>query len=197
VDMLRRLVLICIAALALAPSALAKGGSYVFAGGTRAEQAQVKAALDASSFDFSIVPGTVTVHIARGLASDATPGAVNLDANLLDAGRFSWGVVQHEFAHQVDFAVLTDAARAQIQAALGATAWCSGAPHAALGCERFADLVSWAYWQSPNNSLRPSSATDEGGQLTPAAFRALLATLLPQPPVRLLSRSTVKAPRNG
>jgi hypothetical protein len=178
--MVLRLLITLTAALVLAPAALAKGGNYAFDGGTRAEQAQVKAALDASSFDFSIVPGPVAVHIAKGLETEATPGNVYLDANLLDAGRFAWGVVQHEYAHQVDFSVLTDADRAQLQAALAATAWCSGAPHARLGCERFADLVSWAYWQSGDNCLKPASASDEGGQMAPAAFRTLLASLLPQ-----------------
>jgi hypothetical protein len=178
--MLRRLLIALVAALAVAPAALAKGGSYVVQGGTRFEQSQVKAALDASTFDFSIVPGTVTVHIVRNAASEATPGNVYLDPGLLDAGRFSWGVVQHEFAHEVDFLVLTDAGRAQLQAALGGAAWCAGAPHAQLGCERFADLVSWAYWQSSDNCLKPASAADEGGQLSPAAFQALLARILPR-----------------
>ncbi|MES1247300.1 MAG: hypothetical protein ABUS54_06475 [Actinomycetota bacterium] len=188
--MLRRLLIVFVIALAVAPSAFAKGGTYVFAGGTRAEQGQVKAALDASSFDFSVVPSTVTIHIARNSASDATPGNIYLDSGLLDAGRFSWGVVQHEFAHQVDFLVLSDAARARLQSALGGSAWCAGATHSQLACERFADLVSWAYWQSPDNAMKPASAADEGGQLTPAAFRALLTQLLPQ---RTLS---VHPPRN-
>jgi hypothetical protein len=195
--MLTRLVIAIVAALLLAPSALAKGGNYVFDGGTRFEQAQVKGALDASSFDFSIVAGPVLVHIGRGAATEATPGNVYLDANLLDSGRFAWGVVQHEYAHQVDFSVLTDPDRARLEAALGGTAWCSGAAHAQLTCERFADLVAWAYWQTPDNCLRPASASDEGGQLSPAAFRALLADLLPQQPVRALSSSTGKPPRKG
>lgn len=189
--MLTRLLVTCAAALVLAPAALAKGGNYVFDGGTRSEQSQVKSALDASSFDFSVVPGPVTIHIARNAATEAAPGNVYLDPALLDAGRFSWGVVQHEYAHQVDYLVLTDAARAQLQAALGGSAWCAGASHAQLACERFADLVSWAYWQSPDNCLRPASAADEGGQMAPSAFRALLARLLPQ---RTLS---VRPPRNG
>ena len=173
--MFLRLLVILAASLALAPSALAKGGSYVFDGGTPAEQAQVRAALNASSFDFYVVPATVTVHIARGTDSRATPGHVWLDADLLDAGTFGWGVVQHEFAHQVDFLRFDDAARATLQAALGGSAWCSGAAHAELGCERFADLVAWAYWQSPANVMQP-----ERTQLTAAAFRSLLARLLPQ-----------------
>jgi hypothetical protein len=151
----------------------------------------VEAALDASSFDYSVVPGPISIHIRRDAATEATPGNIYLDPNLLDAGRFAWGVVQHEYAHEVDFLVLTDADRAQLQTALGGTSWCSGAVHAQLACERFADLVSWAYWQSPDNCLRPASAADEGGRLAPAAFRALLTRLLPQ---RTLSG---RPPRNG
>jgi hypothetical protein len=179
-EMLKRLLITAAAALVLAPAALAKGGNYVIDGGTRAEQSQVKAALDASSFDYSVVPGQVTVHITRNAFTEATPGNIYLDPGLLDSGRFSWGVVQHEFAHEVDYLVLSDADRARLQAALGATTWCSGAVHAQLGCERFADLVSWAYWQAPDNCMKPASSTDEGGQMTPAAFRTLLAQILPQ-----------------
>ena len=176
--MLKRLLLVSFAALVLAQGAAARSGTYSLAGGTRAEQAQVKAALDASSFDFSIVRTAVTVHIARGIAPYSTPGNVWLDAGLLDAGRLSWGVVQHEYAHQVDFALLDDAQRAQLQAVVGGSAWCSGAPHAQLGCERFADLVAWAYWPSPDNVMRPTSAADEGGGVDPAAFRAAVARIL-------------------
>lgn len=193
---LRRILLTFALAFVLAPSALASGGNYVFDGGTRAEQAQVKAALDASSFDFSIVTQQVTVHIQRGLTSEATPGQLWLDADLLDTGRFSWAVVQHEYAHQVDFIVLNDTQRAQLHALLGGTGWYSGASHDQRDCERFADLVSWAYWPSPDNVLRPASATDEGGQVSPEAFRAALAQILPQPPLRQLAAVQVKrAPR--
>ena len=172
--MLRRFLIVFAMALVLAPGALAKGGSYVFDGGTPAEQGQVRAALTASSFDYSVVPSTVTVHIAPGADSRAVPGQVWLDADLLDSGSYAWGVVQHEFAHQVDFLVLGDDARAMLQSAVGGTAWCAGAAHDQLGCERFADLVAWAYWQSPDNVMRP-----EGSTIAPAAFRALVAQLLP------------------
>lgn len=188
--LLRRLLIALSLSLVLAPGAFAAGGSYSFDGGTSAEQAQVVAALDASSFDFSIVPGRVTIHVRRGIESSALPGEIWLDAGLLDAGTVSWGVVQHEYAHQVDFLVLTDADRAELQTALGGTAWCGGAAHAQLTCERFADLLSWAYWQSPDNCLKPASGADEGGQMAPAAFRALVAGLLPQ---RTLS---ARPPRN-
>ncbi len=164
--------------------ASAGGGRYVFDGGTQAERAQVHAALEASTFDWNIVPGTITVHIARGLPnSEALPGEIWLDAALLDAGVFSWGIVQHEYAHQVDFALFSDASHAALTARLGATAWCYGdAPglrHSQYGCERFASTLAWAYWQSPENCMKPSEvAGAESGGMAPAAFRALLTSLL-------------------
>ena len=177
--MLRRILIVSVLALALAPAANAAGGRYVFDGGTRAEQAQVVAALNASSFDWSVVPGTVVVHIGKNVSPVAAAGQIWLDAGLLDSGRFSWGVVQHEYAHQVDFGVLTDSLRAQLAAKLGGSAWWGAASdHSQLDCERFADLVAWSYWPSPDNVMRPESAADEGGQLAPAAFRALLSSVL-------------------
>ena len=146
--MFARLLVVLAAALALSPTALARGGSYVFDGGTPAEQTQVRAALDASSFDFSVVPATVTVHIAPGTDSRATPGQVWLDADLLGPGRYGWGVVQHEFAHQVDFLRLSPEARSALGAALGTQVWChadvQGLPHSAYGCERFTSSLVWA-----------------------------------------------------
>jgi hypothetical protein len=163
-------------ALALAPGALAGGGSYVLDGGTRAEQAQVRAALNASSFNWGLVPGPVLIHIAPG-GPHAQAGAIWLDPSLLDSGRFSWGVVQHEYAHQVDFLVLDDAQRLELHALLGGASWWS-ASHAASDAERFADALAWAYWPSAANVMRPDSAADEGGQASPARFRSALATLL-------------------
>ena len=172
-------VLLAVAALGVAPAALASGGHYVFDGGSRAEQAQVTAALGASAFPWDVVPGIVVVHIAAGVPSRALPNEIWLDANLLDAGRFSWGVVQHEYGHEVDFAVLTDATRARLHDLLHGTAWWGAEGHSVLDCERFADLVSWAYWTSSDNVMRPQSAQDEGGQVSPAAFRVALAALVP------------------
>src|SRR6266702_4798586 len=123
-DMLKRLALPLLVALALAPAAQAAGGRYVFDGGSRAERGQVTAALNASSFDWDVIPGRIVVHIGRGVSPHATAGQVWLDAGLLDTGRFSWGVVQHEYAHQVDFFLFTDQVRARLQSQLGATAWC-------------------------------------------------------------------------
>lgn len=179
--MLKRLLLqvsLAAAALAIAPAALASGGNYVFDGGSKAQQGQVVAALNASAFPWGVVPGPVVVHIQRDVASSAAPNQIWLDANLLDAGRFAWGVVQHEYAHQVDFALLSDATRAQLHSLLGGSAWWGAEGHSTLDCERFADLVAWAYWTSPDNVLKPSSAQDEGGQVAPAAFRTALAAIL-------------------
>jgi hypothetical protein len=175
-------------ALLFTPGALAGGGRYVFDGGTPDEQAQVRGALQASSFDWSVVPVTVTVHVARGIGSSAAPGQIWLDADLLDSGTYSWGVVQHEYAHQVDFFLLSAAARAQLLAALGGASWwqastAARAPdgtlrHASLASERFASTLAWSYWQSPANTLRPQGQNDEAGGMAPAKFRQLLATLL-------------------
>jgi len=180
------------AALALAGNAVAGGGRYSFDGGSPAEQAQVRGALDASSFDWDAVPLTVTIHIAHGASSRATPGQIWLDADLLDAGTYAWGVVQHEYAHQVDFFLLTNAMRAQLQTVLGGATWWrstqSGlAPdgsqkHAQLASERFASTLAWAYWPSPANVLRPHSPSDEAGGVAPARFRTLLAALLTAEP---------------
>jgi hypothetical protein len=177
----RLLIQLCVAAamLAIAPAAFASGGNYVFDGGSQPQQAQVTAALNASAFPWGIVPGPVVVHIQRDVASSSAPGQIWLDANLLDAGRFAWGVVQHEYAHQVDFALLTPATRAQLHSVLGGTAWSGPEGHSTLDCERFADLVSWAYWGSADNVMKPLSAQDEGGQVTPTVFRAALAAILP------------------
>src|SRR4051794_17862075 len=154
--MLKRLLLPLVAALVLAPGAFAAGGNYVLDGGTRAQQGQVRAALNASSFNWSVVPGPVTIHIDRGAGQHAAPGQIWLDGSLLDSGRFSWGVVQHEYAHQVDFAVLTDPMRVQLQLLLGGASWWRGS-HDAMACERFADALAWAYWPSPDNVLRPTA----------------------------------------
>src|SRR5437870_4753764 len=85
------------AAFVLAPSALAGGGNYTFDGGSPAEQAQVRAALGASAFDWDVLPSRVVVHVVPGAFPHATPGEVWLDPALLHAGSFSWAVVQDEF----------------------------------------------------------------------------------------------------
>jgi hypothetical protein len=197
--MLKRLVLPLLLAFALAPAAHAAGGRYVFDGGTRAQRGQVTAALTASSFDWSLVPGQVVVHIGKGISSHAVAGQIWLDGGLLNTGRFSWGVVQHEYAHQVDFGLLTDPMRTRLEPLLqGSSWWGSIDQHAQLGCERFADELAWAYWESPDNVLKPASATDEGGQMSPSAFRAALALVLGVAPVRrIASTQGTRPPRKG
>lgn len=168
------------AALALTGTAHAAGGNYVFDGGTPRQQATVRAALNASSFNWSIVPGQVTIHIGAGQTSEAVAGEIFLDSDLLDSGRFAWGVVQHEYAHEVDFLVFDAATRAKFQTALGARSWCyeAGGSHGAQGCERFASTLAWAYWQNGDNALKPQSKTDEAAWVTPAAFKTLLGQAL-------------------
>ena len=70
----------------------------------------MRAALTASSFNWSLVRVQITIHIARDIpSSQATPGQIWLDAGLLDSGEFAWAFVQHEYAHQLDFFLLDDA----------------------------------------------------------------------------------------
>jgi hypothetical protein len=186
---MRRFTLLLLAAAlygAVAQSALAAAPRLAFAGGTPAEQTAVRSALAASSFDWSVLPTTVIVHIGPIGSSYSEAGDVHLDSTLLRAGRFAWGVVQHEFAHQVDFLLLDDAKRARLNAFLGGKDWCYSVPglaHADYGCERFASTLAWAYWQTPDNSMAPASTRGESASVPVAAFRALLADLLGMPSI--------------
>jgi hypothetical protein len=182
--MRRFLVLLAVLFCLPTASALGAGGDYGFEGGTPRQQAQVRSALAATSFDFRIVPQRVTVHIGAEGVSHSTPGHVWLDAGLLDAGQFAWPTVIDEFAHQVDFLVLDAPRRAILQERLGASAWCyevAGLGHGAYGCERFSSMLAWAYWPSKENAYRPSSAADESAAMAPAEFRSLLGSLLGAP----------------
>ena len=183
--MLHRIALAVAAlALLLPGSALAAGADVAFEGGSKNERAQVHAALAASSFDWSLVQQQVKVHIGPYGTSSSTPGHVWLDAGLLRTGKFGWGTVMDEFAHQVDYFVLDGPRRLILQNLLGAQAWCyevSGLDHAAHGCERFSSMVAWAYWPSKENAYRPSSRTDESASMSATAFRSLLADLIGAP----------------
>lgn len=197
--MRRALVTLCsaICFFAFAQSALAGGGDYAFSGGTSKEQATVHSALEASSFSWSLIPRTITIHIAAYGGSYSTYGQIYLDASLLDSGRFAWGVVQHEMGHQVDFFLLDDAKRARMMQLLGGQDWCysvSGLKHSDYGCERFASELAWAYWQSPDNSMKPSSSTDEAGAIPVAQFRAVLTALIGAPVVAQPSTTEAFAP---
>jgi hypothetical protein len=186
---MRRSILSVLAAACfgvLAQPALAGGGNYTFAGGTAKEQATVRSALDASNFDWGLIPSSITFTIGSVGASYSTYGHVFIDSQLLDSGRFSWGVVQHEMGHQVDFFLLDDAKRRLLEQRLGGKDWCYSVPdlkHSDYGCERFASELAWAYWPSPDNSMRPTSPTDEAAAMPPAVFRTLLAELLGVPSI--------------
>lgn len=178
-------MLAIVSALAISiGDAEAAGGNYAFDGGSADQQGQVRAALDASSFPWGVVPGVVSIHIAPGISSAAIPRNIYLDANLVDQGTFAWGIIQHEYAHQVDFLLLDDAVRAALLQVLGGRAWCWDVPgldHADYGCERFASTLAWSYWQSSDNSLRPVSPGDEAAAATPRAFKALLGRIFAAP----------------
>ena len=198
---MRRRLPLMLLLLAFAHPAVAAAGepNDAFDGGTPAEQATVRSALAASSFPWQLVPARVTIHIRAGTLSRAAPGEIWLDGRLLDAGRFAWGVVQHEYAHQVDFFLLDDAKRAVLADRLGGTAWWSTttlalAPngtvaHASLTSERFASTLAWAYWPSRTNVMRPESPRDESAALPPGQFRELLAAVLGDPSADLGSNA--------
>jgi hypothetical protein len=204
---LRRTILPLLAVVLLglcAQPALAGGGSYSFAGGTPKQQATVRAALDASSFDWSVLPRSITVHIGAIGGSYSQAGDVYLDGSLLNSGRFAWGVVQHEFGHQVDFLLLDDSKRALLRSALGGKDWCysvAGLAHSDYGCERFASELAWAYWGSSDSSMSPAATRGESSNMPVAQFRALLAQLLAVPslatvtPVKAYAPAT-KSPRH-
>lgn len=178
--------------------AAAGGGDYVFAGGTARQQAQVKLALNASAFDWSLVPRQIVIHVAQGIDSEATLGHIWLDANLLNSGVFSWGVVQHEYAHQVDFFLLDDAKRQALNALLGGSDWCygvAGLAHDQYACERFASTLAWAYWPSAQNSMKPASAKDESAAMEASSFRQVLGVMIGAPTALPTSKVTAYAPK--
>jgi hypothetical protein len=120
------------------------------------------------------------------VASEAAPGEIWLDANLLDSGKFAWGTVQHEYAHQVDFGLFGDPLRVRLNHSLGGQHWgydIPGLKHSAYGCERFASTLAWAYWPSKQNALRPTSPSDEAAAMAPVKFRALMKQMLAHPSV--------------
>jgi hypothetical protein len=178
---LKILILTSFAALAFSSVAHAAGGHYVFKGGTGWQQLQVRSALNASSFDWNRVSTQVKIHIKKGANTRAVPGQIWFDANLLNAGKYSWGYVQHEYAHQVDFFLLRDHLRSALAPILGGNSWWQTATfqqHSSLNCERFASTLAWAYWPSKDNALRPKSAKAESAAIAPAKFRKLLAEKL-------------------
>ncbi|HZC31608.1 MAG TPA: hypothetical protein VE261_08815 [Gaiellaceae bacterium] len=194
---------------AFAAPALAAGGDYVIEGGTPAEQAQVQAALGASSFDWSLVPITVTIHIERGLpgGSYSTYGQSWLDAGVLDTGRFSWGMVQMEYANQVQQTLVPPSLHDELAGLLGGKQWCYENPMLPPqdnACERFAALVAWAYWPSSDNCMAPAGNDAWATPISAPAFRAYLArtlaipdTIDPAPQQRTTAPVSAAPPRAG
>jgi hypothetical protein len=155
-------LLVLAAAFALAGPAQARGGNYTIVGGSDEAQAQVRAALEASRFDWSLLP-EVTIEITRCGCAGAQPGTIILDENILTRTlfgiRYAWGIVQHEYAHQVDFLLLRPRDRKVLRRQLGGEVWCYeqfGLAHSDHGCERFATAVAWAFWPSAENIQRPN-----------------------------------------
>jgi hypothetical protein len=152
-------------------------------GGSAHARAQVARALAASDFDWSTIRARVTVHIGD-FESRSTAGHVWLNERLLTSGTFSWGVVLHEFAHQVDFLMLDAADRERLRTAFGVAEWFPGRArlrHEAYGCERFASTFAWSFWPSRANSMRPSAVGDESSSMPPPSFRRLVQRLLAEP----------------
>ena len=176
------ITLAALLALALPAAGHTRNGSYTFVGGTSWERAQVRQALAASTFDWSVVPGTVRIHLERGIESRSLPGEIWIDRDVLRAGPFGWAVVQDEYAHQIDFALFDDATRAQLTVALGGRAWCAttfpGLRHSDYGCERFSSTLVWAYWPSRLNAYKPESRADEAASMPAPRFRRLVERLL-------------------
>jgi hypothetical protein len=145
----------------------------------------VRQALNASTFDWNVVPTQVTIHVARNIPlSYSTPGQTWLDAGLLDTGQFSWGVVQMEYGQQVQYSLQDAAVRAELTTRLGAQQWCYDDPTLPRGvnaCERFAATLAWAYWPSVANSMKPAGAGDWSASMDPKAFRTLLAQTIGAP----------------
>jgi hypothetical protein len=182
--MFRRFAAAVATALVLPASALGGGGDYAFEGATPAERATVRAALEASSFDWGLVDERITIHVGRIGTSRATPGHIWLDRGLLATGRFAWPTIMDEYAHQVDWFVLDGAHRSLLQERLGATAWCyetEAASHSAYGCERFSSMLAWAYWPVKDSPYRPRTSACETAAMPAAEFRRLLSSLVGAP----------------
>jgi len=152
---------------------------YSFDGGTARERATVRAALAASGFDWRAVPAEVTIHVIPGGGCSAVPGQIWLGSEMLAHGRDAWGVVQHEYGHEVDYFLLGSRVRARLESLLGGKTWWPDGRfrHSEYGAERFASTLSYAYWPSPHNVLL-RDARAEARAMSPARFRRALGRIL-------------------
>jgi len=181
-------LLAVVVALVGAADAAAKGGHYRFDGGTVAERQQVVGALSVSSFNWSVVPWTITIHIrsatwSRGSDESlgySVPGHIYLSKKLLDEpGQMSWGYVKHEYAHEVDSSRFNEAIRKRLNYLLVGKSWWwhPGMTHAQVGGERFASTLAWTYWPSPNNIL-DTWAENEARAMLPGPFKKIMRSLV-------------------
>lgn len=180
----RSVLVALFASLALAGTAQAAGGDYVIEGGSAEAQSTVRAALEASRFDFDRVPAQIKIRIARCGCAGARPGTIVLDEEVvLDTSfgaKYSWGLIQHEYAHQVDYFLFQDDDRAALRRVLGSKDWCyevGTLAHDDHGCERFADVFSWAFWPNRRNVLR-SDAKGFAAGVTARGARDIVNRLL-------------------
>jgi hypothetical protein len=165
-------------ALALTGKAEAFGGNYVFVGGSDAAQEAARAALEASRFDWRLVAETITIRITNCGCAGSAPGEIVLDENVLTGTpfgpMFAWGIVQHEYAHQLAF--LPDArSRRLARSWLGGSDWCyedADVGHDDHTCERFASSLAWAYWPWRRNIMAAEAV------VSPAEFRSKVGPLL-------------------
>jgi hypothetical protein len=172
-------LLVALVALALPGAAGAADVALEFSGGSDAARAEVLAALDASAFDWSLIGRPVTVQIYACGCAGSRPGVVVVDETMLAAspyGRaYTWGIVQHEFAHQVWWYALDDGRRSQFQTLLGGADLCyeqPGLPHDAHACELFASTLGWAYWPVAGNPMQAEKV------MGARQFRRLLSRML-------------------
>jgi hypothetical protein len=181
---LRSTLIALLASLVLAGTAQAAGGDYVIQGGSAEAQQTVRDALDASRFDFNRVPAQITIQIVHCGCAGARPGTIVLDEDVvLDTSlgdEYAWGLIQHEYAHQVDYFLFQRADRRTVRNTLGGRDWCyevAGLQHDDHGCERFADVFSWAFWPTQENILR-SDAREFAPNMTARNARAFINRLL-------------------
>jgi hypothetical protein len=153
-------------------------------GGSDAAQQSARAALEASRFDWGLVPEQITIRILNCGCAGARPGEILLDEAVLTDPRlgpkYAWGMVQHEYAHQVACFLLDARARRRIQAWLGGSDWCyeGGVAHDDHACELFASSLTWAYWPRRRNIMGVEAV------VSAREFRATLPRLLGRPDIR-------------
>jgi hypothetical protein len=189
------LLLAALVALALPGTAGATDLALELSGGSEAARAEVIAALDASAFDWSLIGQPVTVQILDCGCAGSRAGVVVLDETLLASSpygdAYTWGIVQHEFAHQVWWYALDDERRSELQALLGGADLCyeePGLAHDDHACELFASTLGWAYWRVAGNPMQAEKV------MGARRFRRLLSRMLGLSPRSSLTRVAARRP---